>query len=311
MILIVSVRGDLHARAIQHAVVDSGYADVHLLECDRISGRETLSWRSAPEATATVLTADDQRISVEDLDVIWWRRVNADQEAAEHAGTDHERALVNHDCRGALSGMLATEFHGEWISHPTATSRAADKIFQLAVAARAGFRIPRTLVSQSREEVLAFAREVGRIIVKPVVGAPGPLMFTQYLDDTSTIADASFTTSPAIYQEYIEGERHVRLNCFGSDLQAALIETSALDWRPDLNVPISPWGVPADLRARVAEVLDRLDLRMGIIDLKLTPEGEPVWLEVNPQGQFLFLEPLLGMPLAERFAEFLIARAGG
>ncbi|MFE6052518.1 hypothetical protein ACFQ6N_17330 [Kitasatospora sp. NPDC056446] len=47
------------------------------------------------------------------------------------------------------------------------------------------------------------------------------------------------------------------------------------------------------------------------MDLKLTPEGQPVWLEVNPQGQFLFLEPLTGMPLTEHFADFLLAAADG
>ena len=42
--------------------------------------------------------------------------------------------------------------------------------------------------------------------------------------------------------------------------------------------------------------------------MKLTPEGEPVWLEVNPQGQFLFLEGLCGMPLTNIFTEFLISK---
>jgi hypothetical protein len=49
---------------------------------------------------------------------------------------------------------------------------------------------------------------------------------------------------------------------------------------------------------------------MGIVDMKLAPDGEPVWLEVNPQGQFLFLEGLCGMPLTEIFADFLIRQIG-
>jgi hypothetical protein len=39
----------------------------------------------------------------------------------------------------------------------------------------------------------------------------------------------------------------------------------------------------------VRRVLDCLGLEMGNIDLKESPSGEIVWLEVNPQGQFLFL----------------------
>ena len=48
---------------------------------------------------------------------------------------------------------------------------------------------------------------------------------------------------------------------------------------------------------------------MGIFDLKLDEGVEPVWLELNPQGQFLFLEGMTGLPLAQAFAEFLVAEA--
>jgi len=48
---------------------------------------------------------------------------------------------------------------------------------------------------------------------------------------------------------------------------------------------------------------------MGIFDVKLTDEDEPVFLEVNFQGQFLFIEGLCGIPLADRFAAFLVEKA--
>jgi hypothetical protein len=50
---------------------------------------------------------------------------------------------------------------------------------------------------------------------------------------------------------------------------------------------------------------------MGIVDVKVTPDGEPVWLEVNPQGQFLFLQPLVDVDYLEAFARFLLAEARG
>jgi hypothetical protein len=49
---------------------------------------------------------------------------------------------------------------------------------------------------------------------------------------------------------------------------------------------------------------------MGIVDLKLTPKGEVVWLEVNPQGQFLFLQPLTKMSLDQYFADYLLGLVG-
>jgi hypothetical protein len=315
VILTVSVREDLHALAVQHAVRKRGIDEFHIVECDTIGGRQALSWRShgghagRGAGAADLLTSEGIRIVPEEATVLWWRRARADQEIAGRAVSDQEKSLVNNDCRGALGGILASTFHGQWISSPEATDRAADKLYQLAVAQEAGWRVPRTLISQSREEVIAFVQHVGRVIVKPVVGARGPSLWTRWISDPESIPAPSFEVCPATYQEYIEGCRHVRLNCFGDRMYAALIETDELDWRPDLQVPISSWPVPADVGQRVLAALHRLGLRMGVVDLKLTPEDEPVWLEVNPQGQFLFLEPLTGEPLTEHFVDFLLSTA--
>ncbi|MFD9500184.1 RimK family alpha-L-glutamate ligase [Streptomyces sp. NPDC060035] len=313
MILAISFRGDLHAIAVQHAVRSRGH-EFHIVECDAVSGRASVTWRSHGDeeahgvGAATVLTSEGVTVSPEEAAVLWWRRAKADQQmtASEPAAAQEVR-LVNNDCRGALAGTLAAAFQGEWISPPDATDRASDKVYQLAVARDSGIRVPRTLVSQSREDVVAFTQQVGRTIVKPVVGAPGPSLYTRWIENPESIPESSFEVCPATYQEYIEGRRHIRLNCFGDQMFAALIETDELDWRPDLNVPISRWPVPEDIARRVRTVLHRLGLRMGVVDLKLTPEGEPVWLEVNPQGQFMFLEPLTDEPLTQHFADFLLS----
>ncbi|MFE5908153.1 RimK family alpha-L-glutamate ligase [Streptomyces wedmorensis] len=314
MILTVSYREDFHAVAVQHAVRGRGH-DFHIVECDTIGGRAALSWHShgAEESNApgraTLVTSEGATVDPEEASRLWWRRARADQEISDRVSSAHERSLINNDCRGALAGVLAAAFHGDWISSPEATDRSSDKVYQLAVAREAGFRVPQTLVSQSREDVIAFTQEVGRAIVKPVVGARGPSLYTSWIDGPESIPEESFEVCPATYQEYIEGNRHVRLNCFGDHMYGALIATEALDWRPDLNVPISAWPVPEYVSRQVGEVLRRLGLRMGVVDLKLTPEDEPVWLEVNPQGQFLFLEPLTGQPLTELFADFLLSAA--
>jgi hypothetical protein len=70
-----------------------------------------------------------------------------------------------------------------------------------------------------------------------------------------------------------------------------------------LDVP----GVEVDpaTKHRLGRVLEILGLKMGVVDLKVDPTGEPVWLELNPQGQFLFVEGLTGLDLTGAFSEFL------
>jgi len=76
-----------------------------------------------------------------------------------------------------------------------------------------------------------------------------------------------------------------------------------------VSVPFSPYQVIPKLHAALQEILRRLGLEMGIFDLKLTPDDEVVFLEVNAQGQFLFVEGLCDMPIAESLADYLVEQA--
>jgi hypothetical protein len=308
LILIISVKDDFHALVVQRVLAGRGYTCCHILECDRIFADHRISWSASRERTSGILQVGDTKVDVADVSVIWWRRVRADQQLDKNTAVSPSLSLINHDCRGALSGVLEADFAGTWVSSPAATERASNKVYQLAVARSCGFRIPETLVSQSLSEVRHFTeRHNGNVIVKAVVGTKDALLATQFLGDPTRLAGDSYQICPAVYQEYIPGTKHIRLNCFGERSFAATIETSELDWRPNLNVPVHAWEVPATLHKQVRAVLDQLGLAMGVIDLKWTPDGEFVWLEVNPQGQFLFLEPLTRMPLSVIFSEYLLS----
>lgn len=308
MILIVTISDDLHAKVVQQQLFGMGMRDCHILECDRISETFHIGVTLGDDCNRGYLKiSNNLTIATRCIELIWWRRMRADQKIVNGQFHPHELAIINNDSRGALTGVLETTFHGTWISSPAATDRASNKIYQLKAARDCGFRIPSTIVSQDIQEVTEFVDfHRGNVIVKPVVGAAGPIMFTQFIRDPTKYLPESFSISPAIYQEYIDGTEHIRLNCFGDNSYAAKIATNDLDWRPNLNVPISDWNVPVELHLMVRRTLDRLGLAMGIVDIKITPEGEFVWLEVNPQGQFLFLEPLTKVPLTRIFAEFLL-----
>jgi glutathione synthase/RimK-type ligase-like ATP-grasp enzyme len=218
--------------------------------------------------------------------------------------------LINNECFTALSGVLLNEFAGVWINHPVPNNLAANKLVQLRAAEEAGFRIPRTLVSQDPERIKKFCSELdGRVVVKRVRGTTKAHLFTGLMTTDCLASDETFRLCPTMYQEYVPGRRHLRVHCFGDDVYAALIESDSLDWRDDLSVPVSVFHLADDDRARVLAVVRRLGLEMGVIDLKLTDEGPPVWLEINPQGQFLFVEALGGLALIQGFSRFLAAAA--
>jgi hypothetical protein len=306
MIGVITVSEDIHALAVLRELTRRGYHQCKVIYVDKISSRNRIHLKLGKHGVESVLLLEDgSTILPSDFEVIWLRRPRADQ---IDLGSRDDIELINNECRGALSGLMETGCRGRWISTVEATVRASDKLGQLRAAQSCGFRIPETLVSQSRVEVIEFFRQLGgKVIVKPIVGVRGPLLLTRHLDDPSKLDPTAFQVCPGLYQEFIPGTRHIRLNCFGTRSYAASIDTNDLDWRPNLNVPIQAWPVPEVLHTKVRRVLDLLGLEMGIVDLKETPEGELVWFEVNPQGQFLFLESLTGEPLASHFAGYLLS----
>jgi glutathione synthase/RimK-type ligase-like ATP-grasp enzyme len=51
--------------------------------------------------------------------------------------------------------------------------------------------------------------------------------------------------------------------------------------------------------------MKHLGLVYGAIDLRRTPEGEYVFLEVNTAGEFLFIEERTGQQISKALAEWL------
>ena len=51
--------------------------------------------------------------------------------------------------------------------------------------------------------------------------------------------------------------------------------------------------------------MDRLELNFAAIDLIETPDGEHVFLEVNPNGQWLWLDDMLKLGISQAVADWL------
>ena len=303
-VAIVSLTDDFHALDIQQELRAHYAIECDIIESDRI---RLLTWSNAPsEWPARLLTSEHQLLDITSVDLIWWRRFTRTQKRPASVTDPAEADLINNDTRESFLGILFTRFNGAWVSRPDATQRAENKLLQLQVAELCGLRTPRTLVSQDPNEIRRFSRTAGsRMVIKAVKGTQRRGLSTVALNPQDLPHDESLQLAPAMYQEFIPGTKHLRVNCFGETVLAAQIDAEEVDWRYDLTVPIYPHQINNVLHDRLISVLQHLDLRMGIFDLKLDESGEPIFLEVNPQGQFLFLEGICGLKLTGAFCNFI------
>lgn len=302
-VLVLTRTDDFHAFAVTDALARRGFRS-GIVETDRLAGTGGVTWASdgRPGTLRDVYGGD---VVVRDAAVVWWRRLTGEPQLPD--GVDPAAAdFVARECRASLLGLVETEFAGRFISNPDATRAASNKLVQLRVAARAGFRVPRTLISSNLEVVRDFCESLDWRVVAKTVGGAGPRqpVMTGRMHP-QLLAPSAVSLCPAIYQELIEGEEHLRVNAFGNHVYAARLTTDRLDWRYPLDCDVEECELDDVTSDRLLAVLDLLGLRMGVFDLKVAADGEPVWLEVNPQGQFLWVEGMCGMPLGEYFADFL------
>lgn len=249
--------------------------------------------------------AGNEPIDIRNVDAIWFRRFFVPQSLEIEVRDPDHMDMIEGSAWSALMGILLTDFRGTWISDPFATRAAENKLYQMRVARRVGFRVPRTLISNNPSAIRRFCAELnGRVVIKSLRPSDKVVLLTQRIRPEHLESSERLRLCPAIYQEYIPGNKHLRIQVFGDCISAASITSEDLDWRDNLNVPCEVHDLDATTTSRIRQVVKNLNLRMGVVDLKY--DGEvPTWLEINPQGQYLFVEGLTGLPLNEAVARFL------
>lgn len=179
------------------------------------------------------------------------------------------------------------------------------KPYQLLLIARAGLRVPATLVTSDPKAARAFHAEHGDVIYK---SASGIRSIVRRLGPEHLARFDLLRNGPAQFQALVPGY-NVRVHTVGDRLFATRIVTEALDYRyagrDGLTVAMEPVELPRAIGAACLRVARDLGLLHAGIDLKNTPEGEWYCFEVNPCPGFIYYERHTGQPISLALAELL------
>ena len=67
--------------------------------------------------------------------------------------------------------------------------------------------------------------------------------------------------------------------------------------------------VSAAFEGKLRRYLELIDMPAGYFDFAVTAEGVPIFLEMNPNGQWLWMEQLTGYPISEEIAKALVKQS--
>ncbi|TDE08701.1 MvdC/MvdD family ATP grasp protein [Dyadobacter psychrotolerans] len=212
---------------------------------------------------------------------------------------------------------LWNTLEARWLSEPSAVYRAENKFLQLKIAQQIGFAIPCTLVSTDVVRIKQFFDDSrGQVIIKPIYNNRFESKSNSHLIYTSKISRADIENLqeslplPSIYQKYIDKKNEVRVTVVGDRVFSACVdsqqnEITKVDWRKE-RLPFSRCCLPETIQNKCLEIVRALNLSFGAIDLIVTPEGEYVFLEINPNGQWAWIEMDTELPISDSIIEFLI-----
>ncbi|HEX7241323.1 MAG TPA: hypothetical protein VF263_13695 [Longimicrobiaceae bacterium] len=301
-ILILSFPDDYHAQAIAAMLGKQGH-EADVVDTSTFPVSSSLTYRAGRESDAWL---DGRALS--DYHSVWWRRVRTPAVAPE-VKIPEERRFAASESREALWGAIQAS--GLPIYNSPAAEYVADrKPYQLRMAQAAGLRVPDTLITTSQEEVREFRRLHGEIIYKSFGPNDLAVMDTRPLTDADEADLWRLRLAPAIFQEYVPRGREYRVTLVEDDVFAAEIEISrpdaAYDWRNDLAYQAKPAKLPEEVEDGLRRLRRRLGLSSGSADLRETPDGTIYFLEMNPSGQFLFLDIRAGLDIGPRFCEMLL-----
>ena len=209
--------------------------------------------------------------------------------------------------------------HKNWINNPLACDTMENKILQLKIASEVGFHIPDTVITYNPDDVRDFYKKnQKKIIVKLLTSSSikGKIIGTNIVKSGHLDKIDSVKMSPSIFQALILKEYELRITIVGKKIFAAKIysqgdEGTSIDWRRkpkvnDFDVRMETTRLPPEIENLVFKFMERSGLKFGCIDMIFTPDKKYVFLEINPNGQWYFVQLRTGEEIALAIADLLI-----
>jgi hypothetical protein len=179
------------------------------------------------------------------------------------------------------------------------------------MAADLGFTVPPTLITNDPGEARAFAAEHGPIVYKPLRASSyrqdGQARTVWVTEVDPAELDESVAGTAHLFRAKVPAVGHLRVTAIGDRVFCVRIDCGdLLDWRYDYDaLTYTVTELPPGVADLIAAYLKRFRLRFGCFDFALRPDGEAVFLECNPNGQWAWLEDETGLPMTAALADLL------
>jgi glutathione synthase/RimK-type ligase-like ATP-grasp enzyme len=308
-VLIVTEPDDLHAVLVKLALKEKNIACDLFFSADIPSKQENSVKINENELRWTSSFMEDGMtdITSKSYSTIWWRRPRQPF-IPDYAHADDVKFInkENYAFFQSIPHFLADNIW--WVNPVSSFNKIKSKAYQLKLARECGFNLPNTLISNSPDDIKYFIGEADETPVIYKSFTPHTwydhrgfnTSYTQKIQLNDFISNKMIKIVPGIYQHYVEKLYELRITCFGSYVSAIKIDSqkndiSKIDWRKssEYDLKLTEVEIPNQIKQLIALYMKKMEIVFGCFDFIVTPNEEYIFLEVNEQGQFLWVEDVL------------------
>lgn len=315
MILILTDKNDVHVNVL-----------TKLLKQDSIPFfRFNLDTKSLEKTKVSfsgnkwVIRTSNKTLNMDDVKVIWNRKTFV-QLMLDEQDKGYEFNIWKNEWNKTLLGIYYSLKDRKWLNYYRNNHKAENKYLQMDIAEKLEFSIPPYLLSNNKKEILKFCKLNNKVVLKLMNQDFYKVSDKKFLgfyvnivkaDDFKDFAENE--ENPIFLQKYIEKQYEVRYTVVGEEHFVCRIDSqkskvASTDWRKyDIsNTPHSQIQPPKELKEKVCRLMKELNLTYGALDFIVDNDNNWWFLEVNPSGQYLWIEDLTGMPITNSIKNNLL-----
>lgn len=318
MIVILTNSLDGHSDAVQARLNAVGFPCIRF-DLDLVDSYEALSviLRGNPLARDMNGRPNDIEPFVT---TVWIRRPGARK---SNSVCDKESMQYSENSATCLMrDLYALTPHATWINDYYREREMRSKPCQLSVAHKCGLMVPEWIITTSHVQASEFTQRYSRVVTKTLSTYSRTLDSGKLAGSYANIITTKqilrkqeeFKVAPVLLQRYIEKKAECRVTVIGQQLFSLLIKpkktslpkTQCIDWRSQVdNYIFEECVLPSDVERGIKLLMKHAGLAIACMDFVVTDRNEYFFLELNPNGQWLWVEEVSKMPLVEAFAGLL------
>ena len=305
-------------KAVAESLQRRGCDRVVLFKQDKCLEGEYFNCDASNSRFAYSVTIDGKQYNVEDFSAVWYLKPHLPRELMTYEPAKY-RQLLQRQFQEMRQAVWAIFNHKKWANDPWQELKGDNKAFQLNLAVQTGFKIPDTLITSDPERVRNFFNAHNEdVIFKLLAASPiqDEVMYTNRLTRDFLKNIERIKSSPTIFQAYVPKAYELRITIAGDKIFPAKIYSqddsgTALDWRrrPKLNdfeAKMEITELPLHIEQSIRSFMLAAKLDFGCFDMIVTPDGEYVFLEINPSGQWYFVQLRTEAKIGEAVADLLV-----